>query len=294
MPKVVVCIPAFNEAKNIADIVQRAKSYAATVIVCDDGSLDDTAENAQAAGARVVRHVTNKGYGAAIKTLFMAAKEEGADVMVTIDSDGQHNPDQIPSLVNPLLSQGYDIVIGSRFLEKSDEEKVPPYRSFGIKTITKFTQAVSYKNITDAQSGFRAYGRHALAKIELANTGMAVSTEILFRAKENSLTIAEVPVTITYDVDDASTHNPVSHGLGVIAAIIRFASLKHPLVFYGIPGLAFLLFGSLFMVIVYPQDSVTKLVLSLGAIIIGVILVVSSVILYVISLTARSKRLQRI
>lgn len=283
-PRIVVCIPAFNEAKMIGEVVRKARPYCSLVIVCDDGSSDNTAEVAAVAGAKVVRHNINRGYGAAIHTLFHAARQENADVMVTLDSDGQHNPDQIPEVIKPIITEGRDIVIGSRFLNENDRKKVPSYRSFGIKTITKFTQMVSYNNITDAQSGFRAYSRNALSKIELADAGMAVSTEILFRAKENSLMIAEVPVTITYDVEDASTHNPVSHGLGIIAAIIRFVSLKHPFVFYGIPGIAFFLFGSLFIAVVLPQESETNLVvLSVGLMIIGIILIVSGVIFYMIA-----------
>jgi len=88
--------------------------------------------------------------------LFQVAKEQNADIMITLDSDGQHNPDQIPRLLEPLRAQNFDIVIGSRFLNKDDIEKVPRYRTFGIKTITKLTQNASYSGLSDSQSGFRA------------------------------------------------------------------------------------------------------------------------------------------
>jgi len=88
--------------------------------------------------------------------LFQVAKEQNADIMITLDSDGQHNPDQIPRLLEPLRAQNFDIVIGSRFLNKEDIEKVPRYRTFGIKTITKLTQKASYSGLSDSQSGFRA------------------------------------------------------------------------------------------------------------------------------------------
>src|SRR5690349_12554718 len=106
--RVLACIPAFNEARNIGDIIKKAKPYATEIIVCDDGSADGTYEAAKAAGALVIRHPANRGYGAAIQTLFQAAKERHADVMVTLDSDGQHDPSQIPGVVEPILNEGFD------------------------------------------------------------------------------------------------------------------------------------------------------------------------------------------
>ena len=293
--RVLVCIPAFNEAKSIGAIVGKAKSYATEVIVCDDGSVDETYNAAKAAGALVIRHPVNKGYGAAVKTLFCAARERNADVMVTLDSDGQHDPSQIPRVIAPILNEGFDLVIGSRFLDNDDKKKVPAYRTFGIKTITKFAQLASYDNITDAQSGFRAYGKNALSKIDLVEEGMAVSTEILVRAGEKNLMIKEVPITITYDVDDASTHNPVSHGLSVLATIFRFISLRHPLPFYGLPGLAFLIVAGVFMSDALNLFSSTRFVstnmilISIGAAVIGVVLIVTGVILSTISALLRDK-----
>ena len=134
--KILVCIPAFNEASNIANIITKSKKYADQIIVYDDGSTDDTYEVANSAGATVIRNPENKGYGVAIRSLFQAAKEQDADVMVTLDSDGQHDPDQIAEVIEP-LKQGFDIVIGSRFSKGDGKQKVPRYRSFGIKTITK-------------------------------------------------------------------------------------------------------------------------------------------------------------
>lgn len=293
--RILICIPAYNEAKSIGEIVKKAKLYATEVIVCDDGSDDDTYNVAKAAGAIVIRHPVNKGYGAAIKTLFYTARERNADVMVTLDSDGQHDPSQISRVTAPILDEGFDLVIGSRFLEDNDKKKVPAYRSLGIKTITRFAQLASYTNITDAQSGFRAYSKNALSKISLIEEGMAVSTEILMRAGEKNLTIKEVPITITYDVEDSSTHNPVSHGLGVLATVFRFISLRHPLPFYGIPGLAFLVIAGFFMSDALNLFSSTRFVstnmilISVGAAIIGVVLIVTGVILSTISALLRDK-----
>lgn len=288
--RIIVCIPAFNEARNIASVVTQARQYATKVIVCDDGSQDDTARIAEEAGAQVVKHGNNKGYGAAIRTLFRTAKEEDADVMITIDSDGQHNPGQIPEVIAPILDQRYDLVIGSRFLKKNDSRRVPGYRSVGIKTITKLTQMICYENITDAQSGFRAYSKNALFKIDISGNGMAVSTEILLKAKEKNLTITEVPVTITYDIGDTSTHNPLSHGLGIIASLIRFASIRHPLAFYGAPGLSFILLGVAFIPIFADQAVTRMLVFSVGMVIIGTILIGIAILLYALAITVRLRK----
>ncbi len=284
--KILVCIPAFNEAKTIAEIIRKSKKYADGIIVYDDGSTDDTYEVANSAGATVIRNPKNNGYGVAIRSLFQAAKEQNADIMVTLDSDGQHNPDQIPQLIEPLLKQRFDMVIGSRFLNNNDKEKIPRYRSFGIKTITKLTQAASYGGITDSQSGFRAYNKNALSKINLFEDGMAVSIEILLRAKEKNLLTTEVPITINYDVNDASTHNPISHGVGVLYSVIQFVSLRHPLAFYGLPGIALLGIAALFLRNVLHLFSTTgyvstnMILISIGIAVVGVILLATAAIVY--------------
>ena len=234
----------------------------------------------------MIRTPENNGYGIAIRSLFQAAKQQDADIMVTLDSDGQHNPDQIPQLIEPLLKQRFDMVIGSRFLNSNNKQKVPRYRSFGIKTITKLTQAASYSGITDSQSGFRAYNRNALSKINLFEDGMAVSIEILLRAKEKNLLTTEVPITINYDVNDTSTHNPISHGVGVLYSVIQFVSLRHPLAFYGLPGIALLGIAALFLRNVLHLFSTTgyvstnMILISVGIAVVGVVLLATAAIVY--------------
>jgi glycosyltransferase involved in cell wall biosynthesis len=283
--RILVCVPAFNEAKNITDIVNRCKKYADEVLVYDDGSTDDTQQNAMSAGATVIRSPENKGYGVAIRCLFQAAKQKGTDIMVTLDSDGQHNPDQIPPMIET-LKQGFDLVIGSRYLRNDDKEKVPKFRSFGIKTITRLTQAASYRGITDSQSGFRAYNKNALSKINLYEDGMAVSTEILLRAGEKKLLVAEVPITINYDTKETSTHNPITHGIGVLYSVFQFISLRHPLAFYGLPGIALLGFAAYFMkhaLNLFSETgyvSTNLILVSVGIAVVGVVLLATAAILY--------------
>jgi glycosyltransferase involved in cell wall biosynthesis len=215
--------------------------------------------------------------------------------MVTLDSDGQHNPEHIPRLVEPLRGQHFDIVIGSRFLNKEDEEKVPRFRTFGIKTITKLTQSASYSGLTDSQSGFRAYNKNALSKINLFEEGMSVSTEILLRAREKNLLATEVPITVSYETDDTSTHNPVSHGVRVLYSVLQYISLRHPLVFYGLPGVALLGVSALFLRNALHLFSTTGFVstnmilISIGIAVVGVILLATAAIVYTLIALLRDK-----
>ena len=288
-PKIIVCIPAYNEEKNIASIVKRARNYADEVIVCDDGSSDNTSSLAKQAGAIVINHTKNSGYGKTVRTLFQSALERDGEIIVTIDSDGQHDPEQIPTVIEPMLKSGFDIVIGSRFIENKDNLKIPLYRSLGIKTITKFTKQASFSNLTDAQSGFRGYTRHALEALNLNEDGMQISTEILLNAKSKKLSITEVPITISYDVDKSSTHNFLSHGVGVLFSVIQFISLRHPLIFYGIPGVSLLIVSGYFAYNALELFSTTRfisinlLLLSITASIIGIILLTTGSILFTIS-----------
>jgi len=293
--KILVCIPAFNEAKHIGQIVKSAKHLCSEVLVCDDGSVDNTADIAKAAGATVIRHDSNRGYGAAIKTLFAESRKKNVEIIVTLDSDGQHDVTEIPKLIGPLVRNDADIVIGSRFLNKKTQENIPKYRNFGIRTITKLTQIASYDNLTDSQSGFRAYSKNALEKIDIYDNGMSVSTEILLKAKEKNLTIKEVPITVRYDIKDSSTQNPLKHGISVIHSVILFVSLKHPLTFYGLSGLVFLGISIFFMAISLDLFSTTRyvstpnIILSAGFFIIGIVLLATSVILYTMAALLRGK-----
>jgi glycosyltransferase involved in cell wall biosynthesis len=284
--KIIICIPAYNEERNIKDIIKKAQKYATEVLVYDDGSSDSTSEVARISGATVVRNPINRGYGSAITTLFLQAKARDADVMITVDSDGQHDPDQIPRIMEPILRDQSDIVIGSRFLNANEKSKVPRYRSFGIKAITRVTCAASYSNITDAQSGFRAYSKIAMAKIDLFEEGMQVSTEILLKAKEKNLRIEEVPISVNYDLNRTSTHNPMSHGMKVLLHVIQIVSLRHPLLFYGCPGIILLLISAFFANNTLELFSQTRFVstnmilISIGLAVVGAIFLATGAIVY--------------
>ena len=277
------CIPAYNEESHIESLVKSAKNHVDQVVVCDDGSTDNTASIAKNAGAIVISHKTNKGYGAAIISLFNYARENNADVMITIDGDGQHNPDQIPLLLNTISQHNVDVVIGSRFLNNTIE--APGYRQRGIKIITSAANYGTDLKVSDSQSGFRAYSKIAINTIHPTEEGMSVSTEILLKISNKGLSLAEVPITVSYD-GDTSQHNPISHGISVIANTIKYISIKHPLKFYGIPGLlltvAGILLGKLFLD-AYLYDQVIFYGSLLGAVVLfllGTILSVTAVILF--------------
>jgi len=290
-PFIVVGIPAFNEASMISHMVLEAQKYADAVVVCDDGSNDETGWIAKDSGACVVYHQRNLGYGASIKSLFKRARKLNADVLVTIDADGQHNPNEIPTIVNPIIQDGVDVVIGSRFIETEGTEEMPFYRKLGAQLITKLVNGSSRHKISDAQSGFRAYNRQALERLSPSDSGMGASVEILLRAKKHDMKIWEVPSSCKYNngAVPTSTKNPLTHGIGVIMSIVRFVIEEKPLKMLGIPGLLLLFAGlgfGFWMLQIYSIENyiVTNIALaSISFVIIGILTIFTAVILYAIS-----------
>lgn len=282
--EVFVGIPAYNEEKNIASVILKLKTITDKIIVCDDGSSDSTGEIAEKLGASVIRHVKNLGYGAAIKSIFLKAREMKADILVTFDADGQHRIEDVEKLVKPIYEKKLDIVIGSRFLDKNNSH-VPEYRKFGIKIITKVTNTSLQNELTDSQSGLRAYNDKVLSELTLSETGMGVSTEILIKASKKGLRIGEIPITILYEGETSSQH-PLTHGISVLMSTLKFMSIDHPLKFYGIPGVIFSMIGiffTLWAIREYTQFGNFPLVLSviaIGTILLGFILLMNAVLLY--------------
>ncbi len=285
--KVIAAIPAYNEEVAIGSVVLGSRNYVDQVVVVDDGSTDRTAELAEAAGAIVVKHEVNTGYGGAIQDCFKAAKDFDADVLVIIDGDGQHDPRDIPSLVEPITEEA-DMVIGSRFNGK--ENKIPFYRKLGIKTINTFTNVASNGSVTDTQSGFRAYSRNAIENLDVKDDGMGVSSEILLMAKSNGLKIKETPICCRYDVE-GSTHGAVGHGMSVLNSILKFVEFKYPVLTLGVPGLAAILMG-LFLGVGVVETYATRGALAVGTalitvtlIIVGALAVFMAMVLHAIKLT---------
>jgi len=291
--KITVGIPAFNEAKNIAAIITELKKITDSIVVCDDGSSDLTSDISEKLGVTVIKHKKNMGYGAAINSIFKKCVEINSDVLVTFDADGQHRTVDLEKVLQPIKKNQADIVIGSRFLDNKSD--VPNYRKVGIKIITKVTNASIKKKLTDSQSGFRAYNRQVLTQINPSDVGMGISTEILIKASVQGLRITEVPIKILYS-GNTSTHNPLGHGGSVLISTIKFTSIEHPLKFYGIPSLIFLILGGIFTysAIVYYAEigrlNPNLTLIAIGTILIGVVLLISAILLFSLVNVVREQR----
>lgn len=242
MPKIVAAIPCFNEERSIGSVVLKTKRYVSRVIVIDDGSTDDTAEIAAAAGADVYQHGRNQGYGSAIRSAFIKGRQFNADILVIIDGDGQHDSSDIPEVVKPIIEGKADVVVGSRFLGIG--KKPPIFRRVGQRVLTIATNVGSKQAVSDSQSGFRAYSSKALKSLNLTEDGMSVSSEIQFAISKSGLRVAEVPINVSYL--EKAKRNPVGHGVGVLSRVVVLISLRQPLLFLGVPGLVFMA-GGLFL-----------------------------------------------
>ena len=292
--KIIVGIPAFNEEKNIAVVITQLKKIVDKIIVCNDGSTDLTSKIAEELGVIVINHEKNLGYGAAIRSIFLKSKDLDGDILVTFDADGQHRIDDINKVINPIINGKSDLVIGSRFLDESEKE-VPKYRKVGIKVITKITNATIKKQLTDSQSGFRAYSKKVLTELNPSDAGMGISTEILIKASSKNFRISEVPIKITYS-GDTSTHNPISQGSSVFISTIKYTSIEHPLKFYGIPSLIFFIIGLSFTYAAtqyYAEIgrlNTNLTIVAAGTVLIAVVLLITGILLYSLVSVVREKR----
>jgi glycosyltransferase involved in cell wall biosynthesis len=282
----IAAMPAYNEGHVIAEVILGCKKYVDKVIVVDDGSSDNTAEIAESLGGYVVRHEINKGYGAALKSCFKLAREFNADAMVIIDSDGQHNPDEIPRLLEP-LNHGADLVIGSRFIN-GNGKNVPTYRKMGMKILDVITYLAGGIHVTDSQSGFRAYGKKAIENIRLMGDNMSAGSEILLHMKDHNLKFEEVEIHCRYDLEKCSTQNSFAHGLGVALQILKDMELRRPLYYFTVPGIISITAG-LFIGVMFLQDfySIGSFIfgltlLTILILLVGVFMVFTGVVLHVI------------
>lgn len=288
----IVCIPAYNEERHIGRIVKAALQYVDKVIVCDDGSSDNTTKIATENGAEVILHKTNLGKGAAVKSLFQRAKTLGADVTVTIDGDGQFLPEEIPKLMSQIIEKKSDIVIGNRFGINSD---IPSHRRFGNKLIAKIASTASNFPIRDSVSGFRAYSKKAIDLIEFSSNDFGMDAEILVKASKNGLKITEEDVRVIYDTGGkTSSKNTISLFADIISNLIELVALYHPLKFLGTPGLGLMIIGMAFGVYVLSifndtrYFSIPSTLVAVGSFSAGLMLLLVSVILFSISKTRKN------
>jgi len=289
-PRVVACLPAYDEERNIAGVVLKAQKYVDKVIVCDDGSTDMTGEIASRLGAEVLRYERNVGKGVALRTAFRRAKEIGANIVVTLDADGQHDPEQIPTVIGPIARKEADVVIGSRYLDGSWADP-PLHRRLGLTLINSISARVSNGVAKDTQSGFRAYSSIVLdVLMECESQGYGIETEQLAMLAKKSFRVLEVPITVNYKgLERTSKKNPLRHGAELVGTTLRLVVEERPLLLLGIPGMVLVLLGvSTGVLLLFHFNSaryfsIPLALMTLGAFFMGTILLITSLLLYAIA-----------
>ncbi len=266
----VAVIAAYNEDRFIGSVVLKTRQYVDHVIVVDDGSADQTAAVAAEAGAEVLSHTTNSGKAQAINTGLQRARELNASIVVLLDADGQHDPSEIPALVAPIEAKQVDVVVGSRFL--TVRSRIPRWRTWGQHALTMATNVASGVALTNSQSGYRALSSKALKSMAFRpEGGFSIESEMQFLVQQHQLTVEEVPVHVTYA--EPSKRNPFSHGLQVLNGILTLVGQNRPLLFFGIPGVIFVLMGlGLGLVVIDRYNTYQKL--AVGYALISVLLTI--------------------
>lgn len=287
----VVLIPAYNNGGAIGGVVSESVKHADAVVVCDDGSSDDTAARAQESGAVVLPHAKNRGKGAALRTLLDEAVRMGADRACTIDGDGQFDPSEIPKLLQEQEASGADIVVGYRF---DDGQDMPGYRRLGNKIFDKMTNMAVDVGVRDTQSGFRVYSKKAAEQVRFESDGFSADAEILMDAARRGLSMTEQKITVTYETGGRiHSQNPVSHGYGIFSTLLEHVAVRHPLKLLGIPGLVLFALGVGYSAVVISifndigYFSVPSTLVAVGSLVCGLILLLMAVVLYAIKISAR-------
>ena len=218
-------------------------------------------------------------------------KKSNADIIVTIDGDGQFMPEEIPKLIVPILEMKSDIVIGYRF---EDDSEMPYYRQVGNKFLDKFSSLAAELPVRDTQSGFRAYYKKAIQSIKFTSDGFGADSEILVNASKKGLKISEEKVIVLYNTNGkTSTKNPISHSASVVSSLIELIAVKKPLKYLGIPGLILIIIGivySIVVIIIFNDTryfSIPSTLIALGSLMIGLMLLLMSVLLFSIHLSKK-------
>lgn len=283
---IIAGIPAYNEEETIGRVVALASDYVDKVLVVDDGSSDMTAKIAEEEGAIVVRHRKNRGIGPTRSTIARRSLELNADVLVTLDGDGQHDPNDIPKVVDPILKDEADICVGCRILNKGH---MPVYRRFGLRILNKAISLAVGKKIRDTQSGFVAFSKKALKAIGYTQKGMSISVDFWYEVVRKGLTFQEVPIVINYRQVNGSTINPISHAWSILLLLVKRMAQDHPFLLLGVPGVILVISGLVVMEIVLrtyfasKQLSLGLMMSSVLVILLGTLLILVSIILFVLS-----------
>jgi glycosyltransferase involved in cell wall biosynthesis len=297
-------IPAYNKESTIGSIIHGAEGYVDEVIVVDDGSADRTSKFAQRTDATVIRQETNQGKAAAVQVLINEAIKMDADVLVLLDADFQHDPDEIPLLIRPIVEDGYDLVLGSRKLRESkvrSKGKIPFYRPWGQFVLMVCSRILAQKRYSDPECGFRALSRRAMEAMRFEKGGFFVESEMIYLAEKNGLRVTEVPITEIY-TEGGSTLNPFKHGFGNLGKAITYISEKRPLFFFGVSGALFMIIGLILGAWVLYIAYITRSGVAVGSALVAVLfmvlglinviagLILNSLTRFVVSVIAEEKK----
>jgi len=239
--KIIAIIPAYNEELAIGSTVLRTKQFVDKVIIVDDGSHDMTSVIAEHAGAEVIRLSKNHGKAYAVMRGFDRARQLNTDIVVMLDGDGQHHPEEIPTLIAPILMDDADLVIGSRYLVT--DNKIPTYRRVGQKTLDTLTKFASSYKPTDSQSGFRALNVKALNSFTIEPSGYDIESVMISYLSDKGFRIVEVPINVDYEVPHKHKKNFFYQGMAIFSNLVGIIGYRRPLISFGIPGLILVLFG---------------------------------------------------
>jgi glycosyltransferase involved in cell wall biosynthesis len=296
IPQTIAVIAAYNEELCIGSTVLRTQAYVDRVIVVDDGSTDATTAVAKAAGAEVITLPRNQGKAHALVAGLQEIKKTDCKAAVLIDADGQHNPDEIPKVLAPVLAGEADLVIGSRFLDQ--ESDIPAYRVTGQVVLNVFTNLSAGQKVTDSQSGFRAVSCKALGHFDFCSDGYSIESDMIAHFAEQGLKIAEVPITVRYDVPNKHKKNAFAHGFDVLGRIVGFIGYRRPLIFFGIPGFSLFMVGLIAGSFAFSQYYMTQTfhyvvtMISGVALVLGLLLITSGLILNSLIMAFKSERIK--
>jgi len=212
-----VVIPAYQEAKVLRNVVEGVLRLAPRVVVVDDGSTDETAQEALAAGATVLRHMVNLGQGAALQTGIDYALAQGADFVFTFDADGQHSAESLVVMAEVQQRTGADVVLGSRTL--GNAEGIPRARRLLLKAALTFTRCQTRLRVTDTHNGLRLFTREAALRVRISQARMAHASEILSQIRQMNLRFEEAPVTVHYTDYSLAKGQKMEDAFRVLTAI---------------------------------------------------------------------------
>ncbi|MBN1281154.1 MAG: glycosyltransferase family 2 protein [Candidatus Thermoplasmatota archaeon] len=277
--RILAVIPCYNEAASIRAVVEKAKRYVDEVVVVNDGSKDDTSTMAQNAGASVLIHRQNRGKTAAIKTGFKYALEHDFDYVITIDGDGQHNPDEIPNVLHNVVDNGHDISIGYRVGASTE---MPLYRKVGKRVLDYATSYGGGGIVTDSQCGFRAFNKRAVETLytHMDSASFSAESEQLIKANRLGLQVGAEQVSCKYKDLDTSTKTPTSHGMSVLSYIIWMVAQRRPLLFIGVPGFLVFLSGLILGIYTLQYYNQNHVFLIPYAIVIAILMIIGAIALF--------------